>query len=171
MRNAFAIFAVLASALVLHAQVESPAPAVTAPVTSALIPPKLTHAHSVYIANAGSDSGLFPHPFSGDPDRAYKQFYSDVQSMDRFTVVNDPGLADLVLELHLIAVGPPQQPFGPEPMFRLVVYDTQTHYILWAASASVVPAGTQKTHDKNFDEALASLTEVLKRVCTPPVTP
>jgi hypothetical protein len=170
MRNAFAILAIVASTLGLHAQSKTAAEPATAPITSAHIPPKLTQAQSVYIANAGADSGLFPHPFSGDADRAYKQFYLNVQSMGRFTVVNDPGLADLVLELHLVAVGPPQQPFGPVPMFRLEIYDQPTHYILWSASASVDPAGMQKAHDKNFDEALASLTDVLKRVCTPPAT-
>lgn len=166
MRKAFAVLAILVSTLVLHAQAAAPAPLLSAPV-----PPRLTHAHSVYIANAGSDSELFPHPFSGDPDRAYKQFYLDVESMNRFTMVNEPGLADLVLELHLIAVGPPIAPFGPAPMFRLVVYDAPTHYILWATTASIQPASLQKAHDKNFDEALASLTEVLKRVCTPPPAP
>jgi hypothetical protein len=39
------------------------------------VPPALTAARSVFIPNGGSDSGLFPQPFSGDTDRAYAGFY------------------------------------------------------------------------------------------------
>ncbi|MGD0444845.1 MAG: hypothetical protein ABSA39_13005, partial [Edaphobacter sp.] len=42
-----------------------------APVAVAPVPPQLLNAKKVFISNAGADSGLFPHPFSGDPDRAY----------------------------------------------------------------------------------------------------
>jgi len=38
---------------------------------------------------------------------------------------------------------------------------------LWALTESVDPALQQKTHDRNFDEALANLTEDFKRVGTP----
>jgi hypothetical protein len=175
MRNTFAVLAILAFTLMSDAQQSKP-PAETAPapVISAPVPPKLTQAHTVFLSNAGSDSGLFPHPFSGDPDRAYNQFYLNVQSMGRFTIVNDPARADLVLELQLLAPAGPQSPnkqngaSDPLPMFRLVAYDAPTHYVLWAVTSSVDPAVKQQTHDRNFDEALAYLTEVLKRVCTPP---
>jgi hypothetical protein len=39
-------------------------------------------------------------------------------------------------------------------MFRLVVYDRKTHYVLWAFTASIEVAYLQKTHDRNFDDAL-----------------
>ncbi len=42
-------------------------------------------------------------------------------------------------------------------MFRLVIYDRPTHYVLWALTESIAPATLQKTHDHNFDEALAAL--------------
>jgi hypothetical protein len=42
-------------------------------------------------------------------------------------------------------------------MFRLVVYDAKTHFILWAFTESVDIAFLQKTHDRNFDEALTAL--------------
>jgi hypothetical protein len=152
---------------------------ITAPaaptVLSAPLPPKLTHAQKVFLSNAGSDSGLFPHPFSGDPDRGYNEFYADVQAMGRFTIVNDPAQADLVLELQLTAPAGPQSPnkqngaSDPLPMFRLVVYDASTHFVLWAVTESIGPANLQKTHDHNFDLALDNVTEVLKRVTTPPL--
>jgi hypothetical protein len=41
--------------------------------------------------------------------------------------------------------------------FVLVIYDRPTHYVLWALTESIAPAEKQKTHDHNFDEALATL--------------
>ena len=42
-------------------------------------------------------------------------------------------------------------------MFRLTVYDRKTHYVLWTITQSVELAFLQKTHDRNFDEALAGI--------------
>jgi hypothetical protein len=130
---------------------------------SAPIPPLLLNAKKVFISNAGADSGLFPHPFSGDPDRAYNQFYANVASWGRYQFVATPAEADLVFELRLNAPNGPTNAdkskgaSDPLPMFRLVIYDRPTHYALWALTESIAPATLQKTHDHNFDEALASL--------------
>jgi len=134
------------------------------------VPPLLNRAKSVFISNAGSDSGLFPHPFSGDSDRGYNQFYAAVQSMGRFNLVDNPADADLVLELRLHAPSGPANAdkskgaSDPLPMFRLVVWDRRTHYILWAVTESIGQANLQKTHDRNFDDALADLVQGLKKV-------
>jgi hypothetical protein len=52
------------------------APSVVAPV-----PPLLLSAKKVFISNAGADSGLFPHPFAGDPDRAYNEFLREYREL------------------------------------------------------------------------------------------
>jgi hypothetical protein len=135
------------------------------PVTpdAAPVPVLLVNAKKVFISNAGADSGLFPHPFSGDPDRAYNQFYADVSSWGRYQLVASPGEADLVFELQLSAPNGPSNAdkskgaSDPLPMFRLVIYDRPSHYVLWALTESIAPAEKQKTHDHNFDEALAAL--------------
>jgi hypothetical protein len=135
------------------------------PVTpeAAPVPSLMVNAKKIFISNAGADSGLFPHPFSGDPDRAYNQFYADLTSWGRYQIVNSPAEADLVFELQLSAPNGPSNAdkskgaSDPLPMFRLVIYDRPTHYVLWALTESVEPAEKQKTHDHNFDEALANL--------------
>jgi hypothetical protein len=166
---------ILLVASVAGAQQQAPVnEAATAPAFAvAPVPGKIYSARKVFISNAGSDSGLFPHPFSGDPDRPYNQFFANVQAMGRYTIVADPAQADLVLELQLSAPSGPQSPnkqngaSDPLPMFRLVIYDAPTHYVLWALTESIDPANLQKTHDKNFDQALANLVEDFKRVGTP----
>jgi hypothetical protein len=169
MRNTWR-FSCLLSALSLFsflaiAQTTTP----TAPIPSAI-----PAAKTIFISNAGSDSGLFPHPFSGDPDRAYLQFYATVQGWRRYQLVSDPAQADIVFELRLTAPNGPQSPnkatgaSDPLPMLRLVIYDRSTHYILWALTESIDGASLQKNHDRNFDLALQRLTDDLNRLTEPP---
>ena len=147
------------------------------PPAEAPVPPILITAKKVFISNAGSDSGLFPQPFSGTPDRAYNQFYGTIAAGGRFEIVADPAEADLVFELQLSAPAGPQNPSkqngasDPLPMFRLVIYDRNTHYVLWTLTESIDSAFLQKTHDHNFDLALAALVSDLKRVTTKPPSP
>src|SRR6202049_3344852 len=128
------------------------------------VPPVIYVAKKVFISNAGADSGLFPHPFSGDPDRAYNEFYAGIQGWGRYQIVTDPSEADVVFELQLIAPNGPSNAnkvkgaSDPLPMFRLVIFDRKTHYVLWALTESIDAANLQKTHDRNFDEALAAIT-------------
>jgi len=74
--------------------------------------------------------------------------------------VDSPAQADLVMELTLSAptgsLGGDKQ-HGTEdalPVFKLVIYDRPTHYVLWTMSQTIDKANLQKTHDKNFDDAL-----------------
>jgi hypothetical protein len=139
-------------------------------VAKAPVPPALGTAKTVFVSNAGADSGLFPHPFSGRADRGYDQFYAMVKNWGRFELVNDPGQADLVFELQLHAPNGPQNAdktkgaSDPLPMFRLTILDRKTHYVLWALSESIERANLQKTHDHNFDDALVLLGGDLKAV-------
>jgi hypothetical protein len=156
----------------VEAGAQAPAP----PVSLAPVPPALLHARTVFISNAGADSGLFPHPFSGDPDRAYNEFYAGIQSWGRYQLVADPSEADVVFELRLIAPNGPSTPnkqngaSDPLPMFRLVIFDRKTHYVLWALTESIMVALLQKTHDNNFDLALTALTLDLKRLASAPLS-
>lgn len=127
------------------------------------VPPAIRSARRVFVSNAGADSGLFPRPFSGDTGRPYTQFFSALKAARQFDLVSDPSDADLVLELQLIA---PMGPSGadkqkgasdPVPEFRLAIYDRKSHYILWTLTESIGVALLQKTHDRNFDDALSTL--------------
>jgi hypothetical protein len=155
----FAACAVLLSAAAALAQ--QPANRQAAPV-----PPAILAAKKIFVSNAGADSGLFPSPFSGDTSRPYVQFYAALKAAGEFELVPDPVDADLVLELQLIAPNRPGKVVegnkvngasDPLPMFRLVVYDRKTHFALWTLTRSVEVAFLQKTHDRNFDDALNAI--------------
>lgn len=148
-------------------------------VASAPVPPELTTATRVFISNAGADSGLFPSPFTGAPDRAYNEFYAAIKDWGRYQLVADPASADLVFELQLTAPSGPSDPdktkgaSDPLPMLRLVIFDRKTHYVLWALTESIDHAVGAKAHNRNFDDAIAALTTELKRLTAPsaPATP
>jgi hypothetical protein len=135
---------------------------VTAPARGP-VPPALTAARSIFVSNAGADSGLFPKPFHGDTDRAYSQFFAGLKATGVFDLVSDPSDADLVVELQLLAPAGPKDPdkqkgaSEPVPEFRLTVYDRKSHYVLWTLTRSIGVALLQKTHDRNFDDALSGL--------------
>lgn len=147
-----------------------------APSAAAPVPAALYTAKTVFISNAGADSGLFPEPFSGNPDRAYREFYANVQGLDRYDLVANPADADLVFELQLTAPNGPANAnkvkgaSDPLPMFRLVIYDRTSHYILWTLTQTIQVAVLQKTHDRNFDTALEMLIENLNKLTTPVAT-
>jgi hypothetical protein len=141
------------------------------------VPPALTNAKTIFVSNAGADSGLFPQPFSGDPDRPYSEFYAGLKAFGKFDLVADPSEADLVLELQLTAPNGPTKgskvngASDPVPMLRLVIYDRKTHYVLWAVTESIEIAYLQKTHDRNFDQAVTALLDDFKRVSGKMPTP
>jgi hypothetical protein len=93
----------------------------------------------------------------------FRQFYAALKATGQFELVADPGEADMVLELQLIAPNGPSEgskqkgASEPLPMFRLVVYDRKTRYALWTLTRSIQIAYLQKTHDRNFDSALSAL--------------
>jgi hypothetical protein len=144
--------------------------------TAGPVPPAVLTAKTVFVANAGADGGLFPHPFSGDPNRGYDQFYAALQGLGQYELVSDPSQADVVLELRLTA------PYGPTnankvngaadplPTFRLEIYDRRSHYLLWALTESIEIAVKQKTHDRNFDEALTNLLADFQALTRRPAT-
>jgi hypothetical protein len=130
---------------------------------SSPVPEAIRDAKKIFVSNAGADSGLFPEPFSGDPSRGYTQFYTALQATGHYQLVADPAEADLVLELQLTAPNGPSHgskvngASDPVPMFRLVIYDRKSHYVLWAFTESIDVALRQKTHDRNFDDALTAI--------------
>lgn len=74
------------------------------------VPPAIFAEKMIFISNAGADSGLFPHPFSGSQDRLYNQFYAAMQQWGRYALVSDPDEADLVFEVRLAGPSGPQNP-------------------------------------------------------------
>ncbi len=152
------------------------APAQTPAGSHAPIPPAILSARKLFIANGGADAGLFPHPFSGNAAHGYDQFYSALRGVSQYDLVSNPSEADLVLEFQL------QAPLGPAnadkskgaadplPTVSVKIYDRPSHYVLWAFSEVVASAATQKTHDRNLDDAITQLVQDFQSLTRPQST-
>jgi hypothetical protein len=135
------------------AQTPIPAPTVA---PSAPLPAALTHATKLFLGNAGDQE-------NADCLRAYNGFYAGLAGLGRFTLVDDPNQADLVLELHYeIALG---QSVGSSQgisgnsirQFRVVLLDPRSHAVLWSLTERTNYAIFQKNRDKNLDQTVATL--------------
>ncbi len=142
---------------------QNPAPAPPGPV-----PPAILQARSIFLSNSDSDRDLFPgiycegrelpYQFTGDDTRPYSEFYSALAATGDYRLAADPSQADLVLELQLRAhLNPATSTPGPLAELRLVVYGSQSHYILWTITQAVEPAYLLKHRDKNFEDAITNL--------------
>jgi hypothetical protein len=141
------------------------------------VPAAILSAKTIFVSNGGADAGLFPEPFTGDPSRGYNQLYDALKASGQYQLVSDPSQADLVLEIKLTA------PCGslrdnkvagnadPLPMFTLTVYDRKTHYALWTLTRTAEYAYLQKTHDHNFDTALAAIASQFEALGGKPPAP
>ena len=141
------------------------------------MPPKIIVAKAVFIANGGGDSNVgrgTASVFSGGPDRAYNEFYAAMKGWGHYELASDPADADLIFKLRLTVEREGQpvekgQSLGPgfECRLRLVVIDRRTNVLLWALDKYVEWAYLQGNRDRNFDEAMDSLVDDVKRLASP----
>ena len=127
---------------VVAAQAQQPAGTQAGPVPSAILAAK-----NVFVSNVGP-STEHDSCFSGGPDRVYNEFYAALKKSGQFAMANDPSDADLVLEPGII-----DQESGVG-IFRIVIYDRKTHFVLWTLIEPIKGCNTQKACDRNLDVAI-----------------
>ena len=128
------------------------ASAQTADPPQAPLPAAITTAKKLFLGNAGDQE-------NADCLRAYNGFYQGLTALNRYQLVPDPGVADLVLELHYeIALG---QALGSNDrdtrQFRLVLIDPHAHTVLWSLTERTNYAVRQKNRNSNLDETVGKL--------------
>lgn len=108
------------------------------------IPSAILAAKKIFVSNAA----IYSESYSGDADRVYNQFFTGLKASNQFELVGDPSTADLVLEVQFTAT---------DNYFSLVIHDSKTHFMLWTLLKPIIVGGSQKTRDRNFDQALTAL--------------
>jgi hypothetical protein len=137
------------------------------PPPAAPLPAVLSNTHSIFIGNAGDQE-------NADALRAYNAFYAGLDALHRFKLVTDPGQADLVVELHYeIDLGGSKVSGGNSArQFRAVLFDAETHTVVWSITERTNYAALQRNRDRNLDAAMAALVNDFTSVVSPqPVPP
>jgi hypothetical protein len=150
-------------------------PALTAQTLAAPLPSQILTAKKVFVANAGGLLDL--NIVSGDPRRAYNQFYAAMQTWDHYSLVGSPAEADLVAQISIIyiprQIGADTTPF---PSFRVALLDPKSNVTLWVLDEYLVDKPNlglifKKNRDKVFDEAIEKLVSDLKALTAVPADP
>jgi hypothetical protein len=136
------------------------------------VPEQIGTTKKVFIANGGGESFetvIDQTVFNGGPDRPYNEFYAELNSWGRYTLVSSPSDADLVLEISwaLTDTGLKLPVLG---QLRLQVIDPKSHVTLWSFIEYVRGAILLGNRDKNFDQAMNTIVSRLKQLTEPHVS-
>jgi hypothetical protein len=126
----------------LSAQTTAPAP----------LPPQLAAAKTVFISNAIEAEGHYS-------ETAYDQVYAAVQTLNRFTFVDSPQQADLILQFGV--------PLNNSLVRTLRIIDPKNNVLLWSVSEDIAPAARTSTAEKNLQTAINNLATDLQTICAP----
>ena len=155
----FTLALLLASTPLIRAQQTS----VTAP---APIPPQITSAHTIFIANGGGTN--YFNAFTGGADRGSNQLFTTLQQWNRYQIVDSPPQADLIFEIHAVAavvsVAGDDGSVGYNPQLILRILDPKTNALLWTTTSNVKAAGSQSSRDKGFDESVDVLVDHVRQL-------
>jgi len=118
------------------------------------LPAKIAAAHKVFIVNGGDDL-------------AYDTVYAAFKQWPRFTVVDSPAGADLVIEIRFIVTDRVAHSHVngralPDPPLILVISDPGTHDQLWSSMDRRRMAIKQKNRDKETIESSERLVADLR---------
>jgi hypothetical protein len=136
------------------------------------VPTQIVTAQKIFISNAGGasfETVTDEKVFNGGPDRPYNQFYAAAAGWGRYVLVSSPADADLVFEISwaLIDTGLKLPVLG---QLRLVVIDPKTHVTLWNFTEYVRGAILLGNRDKNFDQAMTTIMNRVKKMVDTPAT-
>jgi hypothetical protein len=155
----FPLALLLASTPLIRAQQTS----ITAP---APIPPQITSAHTIFIANGGGTN--YFNAFTGGADRGYNQLFTTLQQWNRYQIVDSPSQGDLIFEIHAVAavvsVAGDDGSVGYNPQLILRILDPKTNALLWTTTSNVKAAGRQSSRDKGFDESVDVLVDHVRQL-------
>ena len=138
-------------------------------VAPAPLPAVLSSTTRIFLANAGDQD-------NDDCLHAYNVFYAGLNALQRFTLVQDPGTADLIVELHYeIDLGASLLSDGGRSgsrQFRTALIEPHTHTLVWSLTERTNYAGLQRNRDKNLESAVQALVaDFASLVSSQPVAP
>jgi hypothetical protein len=133
---------------------------------SAPVPTPLVSGKKVFVSFDLGDVLAFPSVYSGGPERAYNEFYSDMKQWGHYELVLDPKDADLIFSIRFVEGGGLAW-----PQIRLVISDAKTHVTLWGFVEQVNGAWFKKHRDQAFSNAVMWVVDDLQELLAPGSAP
>ena len=139
--------------------------------SQAPVPTPLLNAKRAFISYEIGDVTAFPSDYSGGPERAYGEFYSQMKAWGRYQLVSDPKDADIIFAVRFV-----DPPNIAHPQIRVGIMDSTARVSLWGFVEEVNFAFFKKHRDAAFTASVKQLLEDVKTLIgtsasTPPLTP
>ncbi|MDR3725188.1 MAG: hypothetical protein P4K83_11975 [Terracidiphilus sp.] len=129
---------------------------------NAPVPTPLLNGKKVFISFDMGDVLVFPTVYSGGPERAYTEFFTDMQQWGHYEQVLNPQDADLIFSIRFVEGGNLAW-----PQIRLSMSDAKTHVVLWGFVEQVNGAFFKKHRDQAFSNAVMTLVNDIQELLTP----
>ena len=115
------------------------------------VPDPILKGKRAFISYELGDVTAFPSSYSGGPERAYGEFYSQMKAWGRYELVSDPKDADVVFAVRFV------DPMGGTPQIRVGIMDAQARVSLWGFVEKVDFAFFKKHRDSAFTASVKQL--------------
>jgi hypothetical protein len=133
---------------------------------NAPVPTPLLSGKKVFISFDLGDVLAFPSVYSGGPERAYNEFYTDMKQWGHYALVLDPQDADLIFSIRFVEGGGLAW-----PQIRLAISDAKTHVILWGFVEQIDGAFFKKHRDQAFSSTVMWLVNDVQELVAPGAPP
>jgi hypothetical protein len=133
---------------------------------AAPVPTPLLNGKRAFISYEMGDVTAFPSAYSGGPERAYDEFFTQMKTWGRFELVMDPKDADLIFAIRFV-----DSPGLTRPQIRVGISEAKTHVALWGFVEQVDPAVFKKHRDASFSESVQLLVSDVQALLTSDTTP
>jgi hypothetical protein len=158
------VFVCLCCSVPLWAQRSSAAKGIN--TVAAPVPTPLLNGKRAFISYEVGDVTAFPSAYSGGPERAYSEFFTQMKAWGRYELVMDPSDADIVFAIRFV-----DSPGLPIPQIRVGISDAKTHVALWGFVEQVDPAFFKKHRDASFSGSVQLLVGDVQALITPGAIP
>jgi hypothetical protein len=133
---------------------------------AAPVPTPLLNGKRAFISYELGDVTAFPSAYSGGPERAYSEFFQQMNAWGRYQIVMDPADADVVFAIRFV-----DSPGLTGPQIRVGISDAKTHVALWGFVEQIDPAFFKKHRDASFTGSVQTLVGDIQALVTPGAAP
>ena len=130
--------------------------------SQAPVPSPLLNAKRAFISYEIGDVTAFPSDYSGGPERAYGEFYSQMKAWGRYQLVADPKDADIIFAVRFV-----DPPNIAHPQIRIGIMDASARVSLWGFVEEVNFAFFKKHRDAAFTASVKQLLEDVRTLVSP----